>query len=216
VRSLLKYSILVTAILSGSLFAQAPSEENSEEIKQPSKGRHGFIIGVGVGPGYTSVSQTLDFGLTEASDDIGKFAINTDFKIGFAINQQMLIYWNAKVAWFQSKVYSYYYDWNSGDIFEDSEDETFISSIGGVGMSYYFRPSLPSPYVTATIGYASFGAAFNDDYDAEMGFGMAAGAGFEFAPHWTAEAVVCYGHSSDEPLSTNATSIKALISVLSF
>ncbi len=211
---------VVFFVLAASLVASCNltyAQEQVGDSGQKSPGhRSGFIIGFGLGPGYTHVSQSFDLGYDDVSGSIDKFAINTDFKIGFAANRQTLIYWNSKVAWFADEIGILYYDYYSGDYYVQYEDATFASGIGGLGVSYYFKTSLPSPYVTATIGYSSFGTPFNDNYDGETGFGMAAGFGYEFAPHWSIEGDLSYGKSSNDPLSTNVVSFKALINVLSF
>ena len=51
--------------------------------------RKGFIIGLGVGTGFTSISDWEEY----------KFGFQTDFKIGFAPSNSLTIYYNSKVSW---------------------------------------------------------------------------------------------------------------------
>lgn len=215
-KSLVSAVIALILVNAGIAPAQTPSGSSPDSGYQGSGARRGFIIGFGVGPGYTSLSQTLDLGFAEASGDVNKFTINTDFRIGFAVNNQVLVYWHSKVAFFGDKVGTAYYDYFSGDYYYVEEDATFASGIGGIGVAYYFQPVIPSPYINATLGYSSFSALGNDNYDGEMGVGFAAGVGYEFAPHWTVEASLNYGKSSSDYLETSAFTLKAVISVLSF
>lgn len=47
--------------------------------------RKGFIIGIGIGPGLTSFSQSLKFGGSRVtSDRLNKMSFMSDFKIGYA------------------------------------------------------------------------------------------------------------------------------------
>ena len=188
---------------------------HGQETGSGQTGRHGFIIGFGVGPGYSHVNQTIKFGYYKFSGSIDKAAVSTDFKIGFAANRQILVYWSARVSWFADKIGTLYYNYSSGSYYMVAKDATFASGVGGVGISYYLRPTLPSLYFTGTLGYASFGTPF-DDYDTEYGVGGAAGIGYEFAPHWTVEAIVVYGRTTHKDLATNALSLKATINLLSF
>lgn len=215
----MKWRVVLSVLAASFLFCcnHLQAQEKTGDPEQDSPGhRSGFIIGLGIGPGYSHVSQSLDFGFAEFSGSLAKFAVNTDFKIGFAANSQTLIYWNSRVAWFADEVGVMHYDYYSGSYTVDYEDAVFASGIGGLGISYYVEPKLPSPYVTFTVGYSSFGTPFNDNYDGEMGFGTAVGFGFEFTPHWSIESVLSYGKTSKDPLNTSVVSFKALINVLSF
>lgn len=207
-----KVAVLLTVVLVLSGVSSSYGQETASE----QTGRRGFIIGFGVGPGYSHVKQTIEFGYYEFSGSIDKAAVNTDFKIGLAVNRQTLVYWSSRVAWFADEIGSLYYNYSSGSYYMVSEDATFASGVGGIGVSYYLRPSLPSLYFTGTLGYSSFGTPFNDNYDTEYGVGGAAGIGYEFAPHWTFEAIIVYGHTTHNELSTNALSLKATINLLSF
>jgi hypothetical protein len=54
-----------------------------------------------------------------------------------------------------------------------------------------------------TIGVSSFGPS--DDYAAQSGFGISGGAGYEFAPHWSVEAVIGWGSPEEESRSSTLT-----------
>jgi len=63
--------------------------------------RQGFVLGFGLGPGLSTFTQTIEYmGMSETSDRENKLALNTDFKIGYAPNNLLQIYWMSKVSWF--------------------------------------------------------------------------------------------------------------------
>ena len=129
--------------------------------------RSGFILGFGLGPG-----------LTVEGGDNNLHLFNTDFRIGGG-SQQMQYYWSAKVSWVPFETYS------------ESVTETF--GLGGFGISYYFQPAAPSWYTTASIGVASISFPLEDNApDPDFGFGLSAGMGYEFSPHFSVEGnLVC-------------------------
>ena len=141
--------------------------------------RQGFILGLGVGPGLTSYS----FEGIGTDDRTNKASVNTDFQIGYAPNNQLLIYWMSKVQWYSLET-----------IFGSA---IYASGVGGLGLSYYFEKEGPSLYLTGGVGFASVAAPFEDNIETEYGFGIAAGVGYEFAKHWSVEGNFTWGNPGD-------------------
>lgn len=81
--------------------AQTPADTSSSDCSN--NRRHGFIIGFGIGPGYAHLAQDgrigpSSFGTGTCEVDGDKFAVNSDFRIGFAVDEQTLVYFNTKTA----------------------------------------------------------------------------------------------------------------------
>lgn len=170
--------------------------------------RQGFILGAGVGAGLTSYTQTASYlSLSETSDRENAFGIMSDFKIGYAPNDVMEIYWMSKVSWFGME-----------NAF--GSDVTIANGIGGLGVTYFFQPTAPSAFVSGGIGFSSWMAPFEEGAEAWYGIGVSAGAGYEFTPHWYIEGNVCWGNPSTEEygidLSTNSLSAKITLNVIGY
>ena len=175
--------------------------------------RQGFILGVGVGSGLTSYTYTASADYDRAavsvtSDRENVFPLMSDFKIGYAPNDLLEIYWMSKVSWF-------------GDEALYGEDVTIANGLGGLGVTYFFQPAAPSAFVSGGIGFSSWSLPLEEDPpDSWVGVGLSAGAGYEFAPHWYVAGDVCWGKpSTDEygvDISANALSIKLTINVIGY
>jgi hypothetical protein len=61
---------------------------------------------------------------------------------------------------------------------------------------------------------------FEEGSDTWIGFGLFAGAGYEFSPHWSVEGDLIYGKPKDSEfgvdVSTSAFTIKASVNVLAY
>jgi hypothetical protein len=138
--------------------------------------RKGFLIGIGAGPalhrraGFTvrNSAGTAIFSTPATSS----FAVVTDFKIGYAPSDQILLYYVNKAAFTQ----------------DDSYDAVGLS---GVGVTYMLRPTTPSAFFTGSIG-AGAGRDLIETSDPESGMGFSFGAGFEFARHWSFDGDVVF------------------------
>lgn len=156
--------------------------------------RKGFILGIGAGGGlatYKPYTTFSDFGSNSDSEmnREKKFALMTDFKIGYAPSNQVALFWISKVAWF-----GHTYEYADGS----SQSYTFADGIGGLGVAYYFQPQGPSPYLTAGLGFSTFSAPFEKDFDGFSGSGLALGAGYEFSKHWSVEGNFTWGSPNEE------------------
>jgi hypothetical protein len=149
--------------------------------------RRGFIIGGLGGVGLIIWNELEDNVKVNNGTD---FVLHTDFRIGGGFKSGKILL----------------YLWGGGNWFlydrEDGDKDIDVSRNIGVGMSYYFKPTSPSLYISAGIGRSSVGAHifFN------TGMGIIGGIGYEFAPHWSVEIDVMYGnpkYTNDTTRNTN-------------
>ena len=155
--------------------------------------RKGFILGFGLGPGLTSFTQTVEYkGMRETSDRENEFGLQTDFKIGYAPNNFLQIYWMSKVSWF------------------------IAHGVAGLGISYYFKPESPSPYLTGGLGYSSWTTPFEVGAEAWYGPGLSVGVGYEFFRHWSAEVNLSWGKPEEKffGISLNVLSVRFTVHYL--
>lgn len=171
--------------------------------------RQGFILGAGIGTGLCSYTQEISgWGLSETSDRETELGIMSDFKIGYAPNDLVQVYWVSKVSWFGME--------NAlGD------DVTIATGVAGLGMTYFFQPAAPSAFISGGIGYSSWTAPFESDVDAWYGLGLSVGAGYEFSPHWCIEGSMCWGNPSTDDeygldYETNALSLRVAVNVIGY
>lgn len=170
--------------------------------------RKGFVLGFGLGGGYTTFTQTVEVsGVSETGDRENKFGVNSDFKIGYAPSNQLLIYWMSNVNWF-----------NLENVLGDNV--IIANGVGGVGFTYYFSPADKSAYLRGGIGGSTWMAPFDSDIDNWYGFGVVGGFGYEFAKHWSIEAVAMWSNPSIEILGidfkTNALSFAITLNILGY
>lgn len=175
--------------------------------------RQGFILGIGVGTGLTSYTYTVSediYGgdVSVTLDRENTFPFMSDFKIGYAPNDLVEIYYMNKVSWFNDDV-----------LFVD--EVMVANGLGGVGVTYFFQPVAPSFFLTGGIGFSSWAYPFEENApDPWRGFGLTAGGGYEFAPHWYVAGDVSWGKpSTDEfgpDLSANALSVNLTINVIGY
>jgi len=170
--------------------------------------RKGFILGGGLGLGLTSFTQTVEFmGMSTTSDRENKFAVMTDFKIGYGATEQVLVYYTNKVSWFSlENVYG--------------DNVIIVNGVGGVGMTYFFQPVTPSPYIMGGLGLSTWNAPFEEGSEAWYGFGLAVGAGYEFSRHYSIEVNLTWGEPGKEvggvKASSNALSLMVTINALAY
>jgi hypothetical protein len=153
--------------------APRPAAQAAASSTSFSAARKGFIIGLGGGGGLhrAPISPGFVGGPTASA-----FAIMTDFRIGYAPTDQVLIYYNNTVAWSRSSTYD-------------------IVGLSGVGVTYMIKPTSPSSFVTGAFGA---GSAAEVDFgsgsfsDSETGSAVAIGGGYEFARHWSIEGAAIF------------------------
>jgi hypothetical protein len=151
------------------------------------KERKGFILGMGLGPGFSSYTKITDsLGTQIYSDKQNKIGVFTDFKLGYAPNDHLMIYWMSKVAW------SGRTDTLQQDTSSREEDITVATGIGGLGVTYFFNAKSPSLFVTVGAGFTGWSYPF-EDRDFWTGIGVTGGVGWEFRPNWVLEASFLWG-----------------------
>jgi len=151
--------ILLSSILASVLVVS--SLEAVDEQKE------GFIIGLGIG--MSSINTEVSFGGYDW--DERSFALATSFKIGYGFTNQFLLYYTNDISW-------YGYD-------NDPYDDTYISGMSGIGVSYYLEENSPY-YVMGAIGIGSY-SNFTEG-DSETGSAFSVGVGYEVSPHFQIEA----------------------------
>jgi hypothetical protein len=122
----------------------------------------------------------------------------TDFRLGYAPTNQIVIYYDNKVSWFKTDYgEEIVVDLNTGNAnVLGFADVMVLSGLTGFGVNYFFAPQAPSPFVTGGLGLAS-AMAFESGASAKIGFGFFIGGGYEFAPHWYVEGDLCYGSATN-------------------
>ncbi len=162
---------VLTALATMPVSAQSPDGGLDPE-REGRVERKGFVIGFGLGAArVTSSASAGPFSVSYAET-----AVSTDFKIGWAPTDQLLVYWSADGA-FRS----------SSEALET--DGISYSGLGGLGATYFLAPGANSFFLTASIGRSS-SASFGSDggMDSISGTGFAIGGGYEFSGHWLVDA----------------------------
>jgi hypothetical protein len=152
----------------------------------PAGERKGFVIGVGAGFGRT------DWGVNHS----GLF---TNFKIGYAPTEQSMILWQS-----------------SGTFFKGTDGDWKMDGIGGAAVQVYVSKKRGrSGCAIAGVGYHNvIRMRFSDSGvggSNSIGLGIRGGFGYEFAPHWTIEALVHHGFNAREH---NPTSVGVSLNVI--
>ena len=229
-------------------------------------------MGFGLGPGFNSRTVTSTLNVTSADgigfesdvsdidayrisdmnminnesldESISKFAFVTNFKIGYALNEQFMVYWNNSVAWLGNNEYIVQLD--SMDFYDsvflddgtyaddidtvkhvyysigkDKEEITLALGVGGVGATYFFKPKAPSLFVNMGVGlsYRSYPFWGTEPW---TGLGVSGGIGYEFSPNWNTELTFFWaapkGDAEEEPLKyeTSSIAIGLTINVLGY
>ena len=150
--------------------------------------RQGFVVGFTYGRQSTEIDLSLSYYddwygnniISDSSDDDGSA---TDFKIGFAPNSSVAIYYTNKVAWF--------------------EDDVTLSH-AGIGATLFLNASKsdtwkPSAFITGSIGGSTLNPDYDDNYNNnEMtGRGYSFGAGFEPAKNFVVEMTWWFANIDD-------------------
>jgi hypothetical protein len=144
--------------------------------------RRGFVLNLGLGAAWTSLKPTGFPGPSE-----NKRALGSEFKIGYAPSDNLMIYYSNDAAFF-------------GFNTDPDEAELFTATgMSGVGGTYFLRTGVPSLFVHASVGLAALRTFYSDDTeDSWSGGGVSFGGGFEFARHWTIDVDFLLTSVSDE------------------
>ena len=176
------------------------------------KERKGFMVGIGLGPGFSSYKEKADSAGTATFDKSKSgLAFFSDFKIGYAPSNNLMIYWMSKGSWFGIKKSSIID--KTDDKNQPYEDVTALAGVGGLGITYFLKPQPPSLFVSVGGGFSAWSLPF-EDTDAWTGIGVAGGLGYEFAKNWNLELSALWGkpkhdaggvESTADPLAVGLT-----------
>lgn len=140
--------------------------------------REGFILGFGAGLANVSYSQEIDVnGESSESPDLNDNAFATDFKIGYAPNNQLELYYTNQMAWFPME--------NA-----IGQEITIADGVGAFAISYFLAPELKdgawhsSIFLSAGVGLSTWSTPLEDENDAWEGTGYFVGLGYEFTKHY--------------------------------
>jgi len=143
------------------------SANGSQGGEESSANRKGFIIGFGAGAGLHRPPSFVvrdRFGrVVSSGGGEDKLAIATDFSVGYASSDRLLLYYSNKIGF-------------------TTDDRVDGVSVTGFGVTYMFRRSSPSAFVSGSGGLGA-AATFITSRSAETGPGFTAGGGYEFARH---------------------------------
>jgi hypothetical protein len=143
--------------------------------------RKGFILGGGAGPGYLTY------------EEVDKFCLATNFKIGFAPSNTFEIYYLNSVSWF------------------GISSSTFVNGLTGLGLTKYLNPEGRGLFVFGGVGLALLWELGGNE--SGSGLGLTGGAGYDIAKHWSVQADVTYCSISDAP---NNVSVRVSVNFLAF
>lgn len=157
--------------------------------------RHGFILGGGIGASYLSTTVSLD----SYSNSDNRAVFVTNFKIGYAPSNLLEIYYISKVSW-----------WGQSDV-------TFTLGLAGVAATYYFDQSTdPGWSISGGLGLSTLSAPFESNFGSSNGFGLFAGGGYEFSPHWSFELDLFYSTIEDAGADFNYFGVQLTINGLAY
>ena len=150
--------------------------------------RKGFILGAGLGTGFVSHTQKAKGCKSIDESNIG-FSING--KIGYAPNNYLMIY-NMGPGTFFKNIHIL-----------DDKKRMIVSGINGLGISYYFNKTAPSPYIMGGIGISIWRAEFEPDIDDLEGTGFIIGGGYEYKSRFSIEGHFSWANASKEISETD-------------
>lgn len=170
--------------------------------------KKGFLLGGGLGAGMISYTQTMEYGgLSITSDRENKGSFDTDFKIGWGVNERTEIFYTSKITWFGV-------DNPFGD------DITFADGLYGIGVAHSFKAWVPTWFITGGLAMSTWTAPFEENSGSWSGLGFYIGSGYEFAKHYSVEFDVIYGNPGDSEggmeASANSTSFRVTINALAY
>jgi hypothetical protein len=157
--------------------------------------RKGFIWALGVGAGHTSyLSENPFVDPDSRSDRQNHRTLITDFRLGYALNPRLLLYYQNKVSWFRIEQLS---------AFSSSETESVLTITGlmGVGVSY-----TPASFPQAIMLHGSAGlSVFRVFRDSDFPKGPAASLGVSYAvsPRAVLDFDVIYGKPGENFTTIN-------------
>lgn len=177
------------------------SESNASFLKPSSldneADRKGFILNIGVGGARVFRKYDPDF-----IDLNNEFAILSDFKLGWGINNQILIYYKSSVNWFKSRKFY-------------NEDVWYVFGNGGLGATYFFKPEVQSFFVSSSLGFSNIRTPFEEDNNgSNIGLGFTIGGGIELARHLLCQVDLMWGKTDSSGLKERTLSLGMTVNYL--
>lgn len=172
--------------------------------------RSGFIIGFGIGPGFTSFRE----GSFETGEEerVSKLGLATDFKIGAQVSESVQVYYVNRVQFFGGA--------DQDNLILHSGVDFVTTGLSGLGVTYIL-PTAPV-HLSGAIGIAAWSqlSTGNRTTESGTGLGLTGGVGYEFADLWLLDFAVQYGTPSidlgfGEHWDLNVLQMRAGISILS-
>jgi hypothetical protein len=141
---------------------------------QTQKPRKGFVLNLGLG--VARVSQSTSGFANSGRSNVG---VGSDFKIGHAPSNQVLIYYSNDAAFYR----------------QTGSDDLYLSGLTGFGVTYFLQPTVPSFYVDGSFGIAARGNLETETgfVESTTGWGVAVGGGYEFARHFLVDGDIILG-----------------------
>ena len=172
--------------------------------------RRGFFFGMGLGPAYTSYDLTYvveDPGQPPEPRDLARdetWAFGLDFRIGGGVSDRVFLFYLSRIPWFDNPV--------------SRRGSSVTAGINALAATYSFRDTAGGPYLLGGLGLASWSDGFPiGSTKTWWGFGVVAGAGWEFKPHFPLELTVQWGRPTGEEFGfdTSADTV-SLIATIGF
>ncbi len=147
--------------------------------------RQGLIFGPSLGYGFASYPERMQYwSSAESSENFTNGGISTTWKMGYAPNNRLMIYYAAPTINFLKEV--------------DSDKKIITIGLRGLGISYYLNEFHPSFYFDIGVGLAGWSFLFElqEDLDSYSGIGGTLGVGYEFTHRWSVESNLSYNRFS--------------------
>lgn len=172
--------------------------------------RKGFVLGFGIGGGLVSWEQKLEgqsWAVQDDEDSEKRGAVLTDFELGYAPSDRLMIVYCNSVTWFRFQVgYKSF--------------RTVASPVTGARVTYFLQPQSPSAFVSGSIGLASLVTPFDSDYESADGVGGGIRIGYEWRRHVLLSLCANLGKVKDEynfsEVKTTVWSVGLLIEALAY
>jgi hypothetical protein len=158
--------------------------------------RKGRIVGVGIGLGMFAGRQHVvssRYGTDRTYSREYRGSLLGDFNIGYAPTNQLAIYYMM-----HSSLYKFSAIQSRGD------GDLWLSQTGGVGATYYLKPSAPSLLLVGGLGY-SYSHDFYYPNDSLWGVGLTVGGGYEFVRHLSLQGLFSWGNPHTPNVKSGGT-----------
>jgi hypothetical protein len=164
--------------------------------------RKGFLLGIGFGAGFDSYSKIQYDPISPVKEDNSQFAFAASPRIGYAINNQLAIYYSRHPLLFSVKT-------------AENKDLALTSCIEAISMQYYFSDKAPSVYVGggAGVGYFFDSKKSNYSVHALKGIGLFGTVGYEPRKHILSEFSL---HYKSPQSGSSDIGVTLLVSVLGY